>query len=144
MSAWSHLPNAAHIDWVLVTAQMHPELWTTAWNLAQDATKDASRPLIADENRIEAWNSARDIARVIIGNANTAWYSTMILANRYAISHPVWDAIIVLIGYDDCEQYLSMSSEELQAWALVTQHPAAVFLLCMVIVRDRIKDLESV
>jgi hypothetical protein len=129
MSAWSHLPNAHHIDWVLVSAQMHPELWTTAWNLAQDATKDASRPLIADENRIEAWNSARDIARVIIGNANTAWYSTMILANRYAISHPVWDAILALIAYDDCEQYLSMSSEELQAWALVTQHPAAVFLL---------------
>jgi len=123
---------------------MHPELWTTAWNVAQTAIKDASRPLIADENRIEAWNSARDIARVIIGDKIAGWYSAMILTNRYAISHPVWDAIIVLIGYDDCEQYLSMSSEELQAWALVTQHPAAVFLLCMVIVRDRIKELESV
>ena len=37
--AWSHLPNAHHIDWVLASLKENPELW--------DAARDAISALVA-------------------------------------------------------------------------------------------------
>ena len=34
MTAWAHLPNAAHIDQVLAHLKAHPEKWTAAWSAA--------------------------------------------------------------------------------------------------------------
>jgi hypothetical protein len=36
-----------------------------------------------------------------------------------------------------------MSSEQLRAWALLSEHPAAVLLVPMVVVREQIERLES-
>ena len=54
--AWSHLPNASHIDWVFNSVKENPELWVTAKSAARDA----------------AWAAAWDAARTSIA-ALIAW-----------------------------------------------------------------------
>ena len=49
--AWSHLPNAHHIDWVLKSVSENPELW--------DAARDAAWA----EAWSEAWDTASGAAR---------------------------------------------------------------------------------
>jgi hypothetical protein len=80
-----------------------------------------------------AWDVAHNVALSVAQDAA-----------RSAAWSVAYDAILALFVYDDCDQYLSMTSEELQVWALVTEHPAAVLLLPAVIVFERIKELESV
>ena len=47
MAKWSHLPNAAHIDWVLQSVKADPGTWDTAWGAAWGAAWDAAAALIA-------------------------------------------------------------------------------------------------
>jgi hypothetical protein len=141
MSEWSDLPNAVHIDRVLASLKKHPEIW----GAARDAAWDAAHCESCDAVRGAAWNAARNAAWNAARNA--AWDDTRDM---------IWDAawvealaavqgvILALIAYDDCDQYLSMTSEELQAWALLTEHPAAILLLPMVVVREQTEQLESV
>ena len=50
MSAWSHLPNAHHIDWVLESVTENPELWDAAWLATRSAVG------------LAAWLATRDAA----------------------------------------------------------------------------------
>ena len=52
MSAWSHLPNAAHIDRVIESVNAYPEVWAAAWEAA--AARNAARNA--------AWSAARNTA----------------------------------------------------------------------------------
>ena len=139
MNAWSWEPNAKHIDWVVESVRRHPELWRaawsetwsmaacTAWVAGYNAALSAAhmtRPTILDAIFVSARNAVR-------GDAEDA------------VWHAAVDAILSLIAYDDCDQYLSMSSEELRAWALLTEHPAAILLLPMVIVREQIEQAAT-
>ena len=46
-NAWDHLPNAKHIDKVLVHAKTYPEKWDAAWVATRrDAVRDAVRGAI--------------------------------------------------------------------------------------------------
>ena len=137
MSAWSHLPNAKHIDRVLASVKEHPETWDASWNVAYDAALDAVFDAAYNAADDAAWSAARDEA---YGAARAEAYG----AAQGAAWCATWNAILALIAYDDCEQYLSMTSEELRAWAMRTEHPAAILLLPMVIVREQIEQLESV
>ena len=51
MAEWSHLPNAAHIDWVLQSVKADPGKWGAAWVAAWVAARDAARGA--------AWYAAR-------------------------------------------------------------------------------------
>jgi hypothetical protein len=132
MSAWSNLPNAKHIDRVLASVKEHPETW--------DAARDAVRHAVRHAARDAAWCAVRHAVRHAAYDA--AW-SAAWSAVRGATLDAAWSAILALIAYDDCDQYLSMSSEQLRAWALLSEHPAAVLLLPMVVVREQIEQLES-
>ena len=48
MSAWSHLPNAAHIDRVLADVQARPEAWAAAWAAERSAAWAAVRAAARD------------------------------------------------------------------------------------------------
>jgi hypothetical protein len=129
MSEWSHLPNAAHIDWVLASLKKYPDLWAETWYTNRrtsyyNAAWNAARSAAIFSERVPAWQGAYDAT-----NHRTRW------ATR--------DTILALIAYDDCDQYLSMTSEELRAWALMTEHPAAILLLPMVVVREQIEQLSA-
>ena len=128
MSAWSHLPNAKHIDWVVESVKQHHELWvatrSASYNAAWHAAWHAARSAAIFSDRVTAWQGAYDAT-----NYRTRW------ATR--------DTILALIAYDDCDQYLSMTSEQLQVWTLLSEKPAAILLLPMVVVRERIAELNN-
>ena len=47
-TAWSHLPNAKHIDRVLAHLEAHPEKYTAARYAARDAARGAARAAARD------------------------------------------------------------------------------------------------
>jgi hypothetical protein len=124
MNAWSHLPNAHHIDRVLESEKSHPEIWVEAWDAAWDAAEVVAWYAARDAARDAAMNAARDAAM------NAAWVTT-------------WYAA-ALIAYDDASKYLDMPSDQLRAWAILSEDPAAVLLLPAVIAFERISELECV
>ena len=111
MSAWSHLPNAAHIDRVIESSNSYPEVWNVAYDSAWDA----------------AWDAARDAAYTAARNA--AW-------------NAAWNAVLAFIAYDDAANYLAMPSDQLKAWAILSENPAAILLLPVVIAYERISEWE--
>ena len=121
---WAHLPNSKHIDWIVESVEQYPELWRATRTTARIATHAAAWGV--------AYSAAHAAARHVIYHA--AWNDDWAEA---------WDSILALLAYDDCEQYLSMTSEELKAWALLTEHPAAILLLPMVIVREQIEQAAT-
>jgi erythromycin esterase-like protein len=139
MSAWSHLPNAHHVDRVLESAKLHPEIWESAltapcnlaqWNarkVAWDAAKNAIRNAARDAARDAAMVVARDAARD---------------AAKVAAMDAAWNATTALIAWDDASKYLDMPSKQLPVWAILSEDPAAVLLLPAVIAFERISELE--
>lgn len=141
--AWSHLPNARHIDWVLKSLKENPELWVAArhaswdatmfaawdaaWGAVWDAVSDSTRDAVYDAARAEVWDAAPTPAPA------PAWD---------AAGTKAWDAaratILALIAYDDCDQFLSMSYKRLKVWAVLSEDSRAVLLLPMVYVREKL------
>ena len=118
-TAWSHLPNAVHIDRVLASLKAHPDVWDAAWDAARDAAWDAFR--------YEAWNPA---------------WAAAVNAAGFAAGSAAGNAIAALVAWDDCSQYLSMTSEQLEIWYHLSERPACLLLLPAVIAFEKINELE--
>ena len=110
MKLWSHLPNAPLIDWVLESLRTDPKNWDAALDAARAVTRAVTRDAAWDA----AWDATWDAARA---------------AARHATWDATWDVILALVAYDDCDEYLSMSYEQLLAWAQLSERPQAVLLL---------------
>lgn len=108
MTAWSHLPNATHIDRVLAHLKAHPERWSAAWNAARGAAWNA------------AWNAARGNAGGNAGGAagNATWN---------AVRDAARSAVSALTAYDDAAIFLSQTPEHLRTLYRIDPHP--MFLL---------------
>ena len=118
MKPWSHLANADLIDWLIASLKSDPKKWTAAYDAACDATRG------------EGWNAARSAAWKAATTATSVAARTATLRAVYdAARDTAWDVILALIAYDDCQQYLDMSYEQLLAWALLSERPQAVLLL---------------
>ena len=136
-NAWSHLPNADHIDWVFNSVKENPELWDAAYEAAKSAAWDAARSA--------AWAAVRAAARYAAWDA--AWNAAVDAARDAAWAaarEAAWHSIIVLIAYDDCDQFLKMSYEQLQVWAALSEDPRAVLLLPMIYVKERLNEQSMV
>ena len=126
MNAWSKLPNAKHIDWVLASLKSNIDTWKQAWEQAYsqaykqalDQAYDQARKQAWDQTRYEIWDQAYDQA-----------YDQTFRQTR--------DVLLALIAYDDCDQYLCMTYNELKTWALVSEKPQAILLLPMVYVKEK-------
>jgi hypothetical protein len=158
---WSDLPNAHHIDWVLASLKDNPDLWTAASNIiftARAAARGTVWYATWTSARGTAWAAAYNAARTAAYNAAWAaaeWsrprrneWASAEAAARGTAWDSAWyaarDAILALVAYDDCDQYLSMSYEELTIWAVLSEHPAAILLLPMIYVREKIQESELV
>ena len=124
VTAWAHLPNAAHIDTVLEDARVRPEVWSVArikaWDVARDAARDAARIKARDAVRSAAWGAAWDAA-----------WSVM----RALIA---WDAIRALIAWDESAALLDLTPDALRTIIDVADGDVkhqAVLLLPAVIAR---------
>lgn len=135
MKPWSHLPNAALIDWVIKSLKNRPELWDAASDADRIATRLAARTAVLnavrDATRLDAWYATR----------YTAWNAAR-TTTRDAARDAVWDVLAALIAYDDCDGYLSMSYEHLHTWAILSETPQAVLLLPMKWVQENSKVSE--
>ena len=133
MTAWAHLPNARHIDWVLASLKSDPQKWHAARDAARDATRTAARTAARDAawdvawgaTRGAAWDAAWDAAR------DAAWDARAALIAWDA----AWDACAALIAWDDCANLLDMPTDAVRLLAGAGHHPA-VLLLPAVIVRN--------
>ena len=88
---WAHLPNAVHIDRVIVSAKANPNQWAKAWWAIHHPAWGGARNILREQNRVEVWIEARE----------AGWYA----ATRYAI--------IALCAYDDCAYMLDSDPGEL-------------------------------
>ena len=139
--AWSHLPNAHHIDWVLASLKENPELWDAARDAAWDEAWDTARAEAMSAARDAVWDAARDAAWA------EAWseaWDTSSGAARDAPRAAARDAISALVAYDDCDQFLNMPYEKLKVWTVLSEDPSAILLLPMVYVRERLNEQRMV
>ena len=114
-TAWAHLPNAKHIDWVLASLKAHPEKWEAARYVARNAAGDASWYAAWTAARGAAWYEARNAARFEAFDA--AWYAACDAA-YYTARTKAYDAsrgaILALIVYDDCGYMIESEIGELK------------------------------
>ena len=89
-TAWSHLPNATHID--AVVAAVGYAAQDAAWGAAQDAARGAARVAAWEA----AWVAARDAAR------GAAWD-----AARDAARGAARGAVSALVAWDECGVYMA-------------------------------------
>jgi len=110
---WSHLPNAAHIDAVIVSLKANPY----EWDAARDAARDA------------AYNAARDAARDAAYNAAryAAWVAVRYAA-RDAAWNAAWCAIAALIAYDDCAHMLDSEPDDLRILSKLGSNAATLMI----------------
>ena len=128
MNAWSHLPNAAHIDSIIEDAKARPRIWATAsgdkrgvvWVIAWDT----------------AWIVARSLARV------TAWDAVQrvaLTATRGIARDAAWGAMNALIAWDESAALLDLTPDALRTIIDVADGDVkhqAVLLLPAVIARS--------
>ena len=130
--AWSHLPNAEHIDWVLETLKKNQGVWNPAGDATWDAARDAARDEVCDVE----WRAARDHT-----------VSDTLHAARDAMCDDEWRAmygsIYTLIAWDDSSELLDMSVKEVTELATQGNH-AAVLLLPAVIVKNKLKEKNKI
>ena len=147
MNAWSELPNADHIDWVLASLKSNIDIWNQAndqaWSQSFEQAYDQALDHAWDQAWVQAWKQARNQVRVQArdqarGQAwNQAYEQTYA---RYQTYDQVGGVLLALVAYDDCDQYLRMSYSELKTWALVSENSQAILLLPMVYVKEQINE----
>ena len=116
---WSHLPNAHHIDWVIKSVKENPLLWADA--------------------RRESWDTAPlDGAQVADEAAKYAAAADKAWARAAVEAWDVWEVILALVAYDDCDQYLNMGYEKLRVYAMLSEKPQAILLLPMVGIQEKL------
>lgn len=137
MNEWSHLSNAHHIDWVLESVKENLQLWSEASSTVLTTVKHnemAAARLTAF--KLAAEDAAKFAARRMASLRRNDLETRAKLAMR--------GAIIALVAYDDCDQYLSMSYEKLLVYSILSQKPQSILLLPMVYIREKIQNTPAV
>jgi hypothetical protein len=110
--AWSHLPNAKHIDAVLADARKRPG----AWDAARTAARRAAWGAVQDAAWTAAWDEARDAVR------GAAWDAV-----RAAVWDAVWDAawgaLAALIAWDSSADLLECTPDVLRTMIDLAEPP---------------------
>ena len=103
MTAWAHLPNAAHIDAILEDAQVRPKVWGKVWNAVWPTA------------RVEAWAATR--AAVHIAGRYEVWYAARNAswdAGWDVARDAVWSPVCTLIAWDDSAAMLDLTPDALR------------------------------
>jgi hypothetical protein len=124
-TAWSHLPNAAHIDRILAAITDNPGNWDWDWhrvsNRAGSAAWDAALDVV--------YSAARDVARsavlvaVFDAALDAAWHQA-----RDAALDAARSAILALIAWDETSDYLDLPVEQVRVLAALGDHKAVLIL----------------
>ena len=116
-TAWTHLPNATHIDRVLADVAKRPEAWEAAQDAAWDEALNAARDAAWDAALDAALDAARDVA------LDAAWD-----AARNAARNLTRSAVLALVAWDDAGLMLDQPVSVVRARAAAGD-PAATLML---------------
>ena len=130
MSAWSHLPNAHHIDWVLKSVRENTKLWDAAEDASWNAALDAAWNAAGAAANAASWNRIRNVSLNVILNETSFISNSARSASRHVMA--------ALIAYDDCDQFLNMTYEKMKVWAVLSEDPRALLLLPMIYVKEKL------
>lgn len=142
MDAWSNLPSAYHINWVLKSVTKNPQLWAKAWNDCPSKGRNIAYDTVL---KACAWSwsqrcGAKDMAWHAV--KKTAWNATAHALENKALPHTVHSAagyaIATLVTYDNCDQYIDMGYEKLSVYYTLSEKPQVLLLLPMVYVREKL------
>jgi hypothetical protein len=78
---------------------------------------------------IAAWDAARTAAHTKARSAE--WIAAQRKARDAAPSaaySAAWDVIAALVAWDHCDQYLTMTPDQMATWSALSSDPAAVLL----------------
>jgi len=126
MSRWSHLSNAALIDWVIADFKENRSDWEAACDAAWEAACDAAWYAACD--------AARDAARAEAWVTGSEWY---------VVRDDSLCACLALIAYDHAGSLFDMPVERVEVLAYLGQ-PAAVLLLTACRMREKRRELNHV
>jgi hypothetical protein len=134
MVAWSHLPNCHHIDWVIESVKQNPKLWRAAWNAGSSSSASMAWYALCEEANEVSGAMAKDATEAA---TDARWFAAY--ASRWAaVREAAWTAVLTLLVYDDCDQYINMGYEKLWVYAELSENPQAILLLPMVYVREKL------
>lgn len=155
MNAWSHLPNAQHIDRVIESVKSYHKVWTETnanFNVSTNTpyyedyhfylykARLHSVKIIQEfmETHFGAWHAARDAAYEAAYRANKKQ-----IGAKDAARISAWDAITALVAHDDAAKYLSMTPDTLKTWAFISNDPSAILLLPTVTAFEQINKQKN-
>lgn len=121
-NAWSDLPNASLIDWVISNLRQQPNTWHMS-KAHPKAARDA------------AWAAIQDAAR------DALWYEVRRQAVRPVYRPAASDALLALVAWDDCAELLDANPDHVYTLALLG-HPASMLLHPTVFIRRK-QELTS-
>ena len=140
-TAWSHLPNAAHIDRILADVRANPgnwayfaawgEAWLVVWHAAWD------RAAALDAARDRAWVAARD---AVYSAAWPAALDAVYSAANLVAGATTESAILALIAWDETSDYLDLPVEQVRVLAALGDQ-RAILMLPAVIAFERSKEI---
>ena len=133
-NAWSHLPNAHHIDWVLESVKENPKLWDIEfqkiWGSNESFRKDYA-------------NACEIASMICVSKIFTKIPDLKITSESLGTRFLVTKVIIALFAYNDCEKIINMPYEKLKVWAELSKNPRAIILLPMVYIKEeQIKKID--
>ncbi len=134
ITAWSHFPNAAHIDRVIASVSNNPDNWpkTSIWDIPQDVIWDAAWDTAWNMSEVEMWTVSRDAMWNAVKNMAA---STL---NRGAEWDAAWHAIVALAASDDCAYMLDSDPGELAIIAKLGDHRAVLLLpACIALSKEK-------
>jgi len=128
MNDWSNLPNARHIDAIMLHMLNHPKKWAAAWGAARGAARGAAWGAA----RGAAWDAARGAARGAAWGARVATRGAATVAARAAVwdaaRDAAWGACLALIAWDDAGELMD-ADMGLMKFLVEVQDPRAVLLM---------------
>lgn len=126
--AWSHLPNAHHIDWVLKSVRENSELWALAFNDIWNADTKFRTNFSAACEAIPSY-------------IDYFFEDITMPAKNFSAEFLAHKVISALIAWDDCDRFLAMPYEKLKVWAVLSEDPRAVLLLSMVYLKEKTEKI---
>ena len=103
MNAWSHLPNAAHIDAILTGVRARPKIWAAAFATVPVAARMAAHAAALDA----AWIAKLDTAVAVVRNVlqGAAWSDTWGAG---------WSGIRALVTWPESAAMLDLTPDALR------------------------------
>jgi hypothetical protein len=114
MTAWSHLPNAAHIDKVLVDFNNHHAIFKAVRDMRRNDSWHVRRNAAWSAARTETRSSARDAE--YIAERSAAWSAATAATLAGPDSRAARGAALALIAYDHASEYMTMTPDQALVW----------------------------